>query len=325
MLKSVIIIALSAIALTFCSRETTTEPADDGIPPTAPVGLSVYYAADGEIGIEWVANKGSGIEGYNVYRSVNDTVDMIQIGFTANDYYTESDLDYDSTYFYKISATDIFDNESEFSESVFATPTNKYKPYAPTRLTVNARNWYDSLSINLTWYPPTDNDIKGYKIYRSISNDFNLDSSNVLAFTSSNSFTDTSKLELLTEYFYSVTAVDKGELSSNFSSVVSDIILDRPKLLFPVDGSTIEMPIQIRFKSVSQAASYKLIIQQNPLFDVVYEKTFSISEIKDNISISVEWYSYEYYKTYYWRIIAYSHGNSDPNSFSDLYSFTIEP
>ncbi len=325
MLKLISIITVAAIVITSCVRETTTEPLDDGVPPTAPTGLSVYYAADGEIGIEWTANNEAGIDGYNIYKSVNDTSGMDKIGFTANDYYTVSDLEYDSTYYFKITAVDIFNNKSEFSKTVFATPLNKYTPYSPNRLTIHAQNWYDTLSITLTWHPPVDNDIKGYKIYRSKSDEFDSDSSDALAFTTLNSFTDTTELELLSEYFYSITTIDKGELTSQFSSVVSDIILDRPKLLFPANESIINIPNQIQFQSVSQPATYKLVVQQNPLFNVVYEKTFSISEIKNNISISVDWYSYEYYKKYYWRVIAYSPDNSDPNSFSDLYSFTIEP
>ena len=40
-------------------------------------------------------------------------------------------------------------------------------PLAPNRLTINARNWTNSVGIKLFWNPSADTDILGYKIYRT--------------------------------------------------------------------------------------------------------------------------------------------------------------
>lgn len=316
---------LISITIAGCSRETTTEPADDGIPPNTPAGIQVYFAADGEIGFEWIKNNEAGIKGFNVYRATNDSVRLKLIDFTYNDYYFETGLSYDSTYHYAVTAVDIYERESGYSEIVSAKPSNKYTPYPPNRLSINARNWFDTLSVKLTWYPPVDNDIKGYEIYRNTESFIETDSVTAIGFSEINSFSDTVNLDLLTEYYYCVKSVDRGGLKSRLSTIVSDIILDRPEIISPADGEQFSRLNQVKIRTVSMPAEYELVIQRNQLFDVVYQKKFSNSEIKSNITIPIDWYSGEPYKTYYLRIVAFSKGNNEANSFSELSRFTIVP
>jgi hypothetical protein len=324
-MKKIILLLIFISMFPACNRETTNEPADDGIPPNPPAGIVIYYANDGEIGIEWINNSEPGIEGYNIYRAVNDSSKMVLLDFTSSRYYFDSNLYYDSVYYYSLKAIDIFGRESEYSDYVSATPVNRYKPYPPTRLTVNALNWYDSLSINLTWLPPPDTDIEGYYIYRNIEDEFELNNLDPIAFTNQHSFSDSNNLELLINYFYRLVAVDKGGLKSSATTTVTDIIFDRPGLIFPVNDSEVSAPLMFKIRSISTPADYKIIIQRNEQFDVVYQKKFSISEIKSNISVSIDWYSYEPYRKYYWRVITNSPGKDEPNSFSDLGAFLIIP
>lgn len=316
---------LFSLTIISCSRETMTEPVDDGIPPSAPAGINIYYSADGEVGIEWTKNSEPGIKYYNVYKAVNDSTNLVYIDHTSDDYFFESNLCYDSTYYYTVTSVDIFERESVYSKFVKTIPENKYNPLPPGRVTINALNWFDTLSVNLSWYPPVDTDVIGYYVYRDTENIFDDEMSDPVAFINSNIFKDSTNLEILTKYYYTIVAVDKGGLLSNPSLVVSDIIHDRPVIINPQDKAVLTNLHTISLKSISLPSDYKIVIQRNRLFDIVYQKRFSISKIKTNIDISVEWNSYEPYKTYYWRIITYSANNDEPNSFTDLYSFTIVP
>ncbi len=140
-------IALTFIIYQSCERSDITSPIDDGLPPATPVNLSIFRARDGEIGIEWLKNREPDINGYNIYRSIGDTINLIKIDSTQEDYHIDYYLEYDSTYYYRISAVDKFGNESLLTPPVSAKPENLYPPYTPFMIEINARNWNDFLSV----------------------------------------------------------------------------------------------------------------------------------------------------------------------------------
>ena len=72
----------------------------------------------------------SDLKGYNIYRKTNST-DYVFLTFTANSYWFDDSLSYTEKYFYKISAIDIWGEESQRSEEVSATPVNRYNPQKP--------------------------------------------------------------------------------------------------------------------------------------------------------------------------------------------------
>ena len=77
-----------------CNRLVTNNPPDDSLPPAIPSGLSVYYAADAEVIIDWTANTETDLKGYNIYRSIGDTLSFTKIDFTTDDYYYDDSLSY---------------------------------------------------------------------------------------------------------------------------------------------------------------------------------------------------------------------------------------
>jgi len=289
------------LLLQSCDRSSVSEPVDDGLPPAQPSNLSVYYARDGEIGIEWRRNNEPDLMGYNIYRSIGETDEFALLDFTTNEYYIDSSLEYDLTYFYKISAVDIASRESNLSQIVSATPENYYAPLSPGSLIINARNWYDSLSIKLSWSPPVDNDLAGYEIYRGDSSGFAPAENNFIGFSSTLSFTDKSNLELLKSYFYKIISVDKGGLKSIPSLEISDMIFDSPVIISPANGTNINYNSEFRIKTVGAEARYKLVIQANELVGIIEEANISSNIVNGEIEIN------------------------SPNSFTDLYNFTIYP
>lgn len=320
-----IVFLIILLLLQSCDRSSVSEPVDDGLPPAQPSNLSVYYARDGEIGIEWRRNNEPDLMGYNIYRSVDETDEFTLLDFTTNEYYIDSPLEYDLTYSYKISAVDIASRESNLSQIVSATPENFYAPLSPASPIINARNWNDSLSIKLSWSPPVDNDLAGYEIHRGDSSGFTPTENNFIGFSSTLSFTDKSNLELLKNYFYIIISVDKGDLKSNPSSEFSDMIFDRPVIISPANGADINYNSEFKIKTVGAEASYKLVIQANELVGIIEESNISSDIVNGEIEIPVNTNSLDPYNTYYWRVYSYSVNDNSPNSFTDLYNFTIYP
>lgn len=307
-----------------CERTTMTSDEDDGLPPAVPANLRVYYATDGEIGIEWDRVNDASLRGYYVYRSVNDTLNFVQVDNTSSNYFEEHYLEYDSTYYYRVTAFDKYDRESNPSLIVSAKPQNNFSPSPPNRLTINARNWDEDFSIRLTWYSPYSTDIAGYELYRSEEANFEPTPGNYVGFSSGNIYRDTLSLRLMTEYFYKIRSVDRGNLTSRFTSEISDIIFERPDLIYPDDSVETDYFAAFQVQTISSPANYKLIVQREGLFDPVTEKSFSSNVINDTISIEYNSYFIEPYKKYYWKVATYTK-SSEPNSISETRSFIIIP
>jgi len=87
-----------------CERNKISDPVDDFISPATPSNLKIFGAFDGQIGIEWNHNQESNLDGYIIYKSINNQNHFVKTGFTSNNYFIDGSLYYDSTYFYKVSA-----------------------------------------------------------------------------------------------------------------------------------------------------------------------------------------------------------------------------
>ncbi|MFC2082138.1 fibronectin type III domain-containing protein [Bacteroidota bacterium] len=306
-----------------CDRDDVTQPVDDGLPPVTPVNLSVFRERDGEAGIEWRRINTPELKVYRIYRSENNPADPVLIDSTIDNYYIDYSLDYDTVYYYFISAVDIFNRESPLSAPVNAEPLNVYPPDTPFLIEINGRNWEGRQSVHLFWQPVQDSDLDMYEIYRDTIPDFNADSSNIAGRTTTNEFDDYADLELLIEYYYNIVAVDKGGLKSAEGPTVSDIILNTPLQIFPANEMSVAPFSEFEIKTVSEPAYYKIVIQSNQFYGIIRELNFQ-SEAVDSV-ISVEFSSTQLTsnKKYYWRIFTFTQNYRDPNSFSDLYSFSI--
>ncbi len=312
------------LVLISCSRNEITELSDDGLPPAAPADLVVYAAFDGQVGLSWQHNNEPDIYGYSVFRSKNDTLHFVLIHFTTNNYFIDTNLDYDSIYYYKINAVDKFHRESKFSKIVSAQPKNIYKPLRPQYVKVHARNIDDEKYILLNWNPSIDNDINYYEIYRDTGNTVNIIPDNLIDTSSNNYYIDKKELKLLKKYSYSIIAVDKGGLKSEPTIPVFDIILNKPVLISPLNNSTVNFIGEFKFRTISMAVDYKLVIQRNPVYGIVFEYDFSTDKTDTLITINLSNIYLEPNNTYYWRIFTFTQ-KDEPNSCSETFSFTFIP
>ncbi len=317
-------IAFSLLFLLFgCERPTNITNVDDGIPPAVPSGLSVYFAGDGEVILDWLNNTEPDFKGYNIYRSTDDSVFKF-IYFTKDNIFYNDTLSYDTIYYYRLTAIDIWGRESAASLTVSAQPINKYQPHIPKFVNINARNWQNVRSVYLDWQANYDSDIKQYNIYRGTNNDFTSDSLSLVGSSVEPEFTDTTNLSLYTMYFYKIRALDKGGLLSDESSIVNDEILGVPEVIFPLDRTESQGFREFKIKAIIIPATYEIIVQDNQFFGTFWDKQFSSNVINDTISVNFNpTYLYNN-RTYYWRVAVYSSNSSEPNSISKLYQFTIK-
>jgi fibronectin type 3 domain-containing protein len=247
------------------------------------------------------------------------------LGSTNNSYFIDDTLDYDTTYFYSITALDRNNLESDRSNIVSGKPENYFKPYRPQSLEINGRNWNNKISIELSWAPSYSTDIAGYEIYRSTSPDFSADSTNLHDFINGINYSDTSNIQTLQTYFYYVSAVDKGGLKSSAAGPIGDLILDKPQIVFPANNSQPDNFDYFKIISCSSPAIYKLVIKSNPHYGVVVEENIESSIVADTLEIPFNSYYIENYKTYYWQVFVYSDNSNEPNTFIDMNRFAIYP
>ncbi len=317
-------IAFSVLLFFFgCERPTNITNVDDGIPPAVPSGLSVYFAGDGEVILDWLNNSEPDFKGYNIYRSTGDSKFNL-IYFTTDNFFYNDTLSYDTVYSYRITAIDIWGRESEPSSIVSVQPVNKNKPHVPRFVNINTRNWEDIRSVYLNWQANYDSDIKQYNIYRGTNTNFVSDSSSFVGSSIEPDFTDTANLDLYTMYYYKIRALDNGGLLSDESSVVNDQIVGIPEVFSPLDKTESSGFIHFIINAINAPATYEIIVQENQFFGTFWDKQFESNVTNDTISVNFDpTYLYNN-RTYYWRIAVYTSSSSEPNSISKLYQFTIK-
>jgi hypothetical protein len=199
----------------------------------APASLKADVTQDA-IDLEWTAPAANAdgtapvnLIGYNIYRSDART----QAGRLLNKTpvkeakYSDRNFEFEKEYFYFVravsSGTGDSPTESTESNIVELKPKDAFPPSPPASITIAA----SPTSISLFFPPNPENDVVGYKIFRSEDEttpkaEWKLLTTKPL---DSNTFQD-STVEAGKTYFYYVTAIDKFDNESAPSEVVSDKI-----------------------------------------------------------------------------------------------------
>ncbi len=136
----------------------------DETPPSKSTGLRVSNPNVNNLTISWSANLESDILGYKLYRSLspNEQFNSINTLPITETHYLDTNLDDNTTYYYKLKAIDTVDLESLFSEIAFGT--TKIGPHPPEiryHLAdfVILEDSYDDTTINLyQWFKDVNND-----------------------------------------------------------------------------------------------------------------------------------------------------------------------
>jgi chitodextrinase len=192
----------------------------DTQPPTAPANLVASAVSGSQINLNWAASTDTvGVTGYLVQRSTGaGSTNFIQIATPTGTNYSDSGLAANSTYSYRVQATDAAGNLSGYSSvaSVTTLVSDTTTPTVPSGLTATAVN---SSQINLSWTASTDNvGVTGYLVQRSLG----AGSTNFvqMATPTGTNYNDTG-LTAATTYNYWVQAMDAAGNLSGYSSVAS--------------------------------------------------------------------------------------------------------
>ena len=177
--------------------------------PAIPSGLSAE-PGNQQVTLSWLANTDKGLGGYKIYRSLaleGEYEKIQQVGKVTS--WTDTGLTNGTTYYYKISAYSVVGLESDKSLPAWATPFNP-APAAPTGLTATAGNQ----KVTLQWNANSEEDLAGYKIYRSLTEG----GTYTLIHTAGKvtSWTDTG-LTNGTTYYYKISAYNNASMESDKS------------------------------------------------------------------------------------------------------------
>jgi fibronectin type 3 domain-containing protein len=217
---------------------------------SAPSGVTASAQSSSSIYITW--NSVSGAIYYKVYRAASSSGTYSVVSSNNYDtYYTDSGLNPNTTYYYKVSALNSSWIESSQSNYVSAT-TSSGSLSAPSGVTATAQS---SSSISVSW-----NSVPGasyYKVYRAAS------SSGTYSVVASNNYdtyyTDSGRTANTT-YYYKVSAVDgsgiEGSQSSYATATTSSGSLSAPSGVTATAQSS--SSIYVTWNSVSGASYYKV-------------------------------------------------------------------
>jgi fibronectin type 3 domain-containing protein len=132
--------------------------------PSAPTELKVYNPTKNSLSISWKANPEPDVAGYNLYRStsLSGSYNIINSELITKTTYQDTKLDEFTTYYYKVTALDDAELESEFSDTAYETTLlGPYKPGINNSIEDFSidEDSYDDSSINLYhWFKDRNND-----------------------------------------------------------------------------------------------------------------------------------------------------------------------
>ena len=200
---------------------TTQNP--DTQPPTAPSNLTATAVSGTQINLSWTASTDNvGVTGYLVERCQGTGCNSFaQIGTTAATTFNDTGLTANTSYSYRVRATDAAGNLSPYSNIASATTPDTQAPTAPSNLTATASG---GTQISLSWTASTDNvGVTGYLVERCQGTGCN--SFAQIGTTAGTTYNDTG-LTNGTNYSYRVRATDAAGNLSPYSNIASTTTLD---------------------------------------------------------------------------------------------------
>jgi chitodextrinase len=183
----------------------------DSTPPSTPTNFSSTTQTDTTLSFSWTAGTDNiAVGGYNIYRN------NLMLTSTTGTSFTDSGLNINTSYSYKIQTYDTSGNLSPMSTPVTtSTIPDLVPPSIPANLSSTAQT---NNSIDLMWDSASDDvGVASYILYRN---------GTLIANLSGTTYTDTGRY-FSTSYSYSVAAVDtSGNVSQRSSPLLVSTLAD---------------------------------------------------------------------------------------------------
>jgi fibronectin type 3 domain-containing protein len=201
------------------------EAAADTQPPTAPANLTTVASSGSRIDLQWTASTDNvGVVGYLIERCQNaGCTNFSQVGTTSTTRsYSDTALTPNTSYSYRVRATDGAGNLSSYSTTATAVTPAPQAPTAPSALTATA---VSTSEIDLTWAASTSTvGLANYLVERCAGKICETAFTQI-ASPVTTSYNDTG-LPPSTRYSYQVRAIDTAGNLSPYSAVAGAITLD---------------------------------------------------------------------------------------------------
>ncbi|MFA6253458.1 MAG: fibronectin type III domain-containing protein [Patescibacteria group bacterium] len=204
-----------------CSLPNNNVTNSDVQAPTQPNSI-VPTPSGTQIVLSWVASTDNiGVSQYLIERSLSASSGLDQIATSVTNSYTNTSLNSNTTYYYRIRSQDIAGNYSSYS-NVVSTTTTTISDTQPPSIPTNLLAAPSGTQASLSWTASTDNSgvVTGYNVLRSTTNGSGYQ---VVATSNTNSYTNIG-LTAGTTYYYVVQAYDaSGNTSNNSNQAVAAI------------------------------------------------------------------------------------------------------
>ena len=284
---------------------TTVKAKTQQTVPSAPIDLKAFTLTSGSIKIQWTSTSDNQL-GFHIYRSntYSGTYTIVADANPSQDSYVNTNLDYNSTYYYKVTAFNLA-GESPLSDVASAT-TLQQVPFNPYDLRVTS---ISTDSMTLDWKPGSNNEV-GYKVYRSSTSNgpftqiATLDYSHV-------SYTDTG-INPENDYYYRVIAYNY--VGNSYPSNTASLNL-QPSALKITEASTHTMTLDWTVNAV-KGIEFQVYKSKGDDTDFTQIATFSgniLTMTDQNLSPKTVYY-------YEIRTYAFSHESEVSN---EVYSETV--
>ncbi|MFH1258768.1 MAG: PQQ-binding-like beta-propeller repeat protein [Elusimicrobiota bacterium] len=141
----------------------------DNQPPSAPKNV-LAVPGDGKLNLSWDLNSELDIRAYLIYRSTDNlNYQYLTLLYHPVNNYLQTELTNDLTYYFKLQATDVWNNQSPFSGEVHTFPyagADLEPPAAITDLVV--RTGESAGEVVLSWTAPGDDGVTGKAVSYNI-------------------------------------------------------------------------------------------------------------------------------------------------------------
>jgi fibronectin type 3 domain-containing protein len=214
--------------------------------PAAPSQVAATALSSSGVTVSWSPVVGA--TSFVIYRAASAAGQYAQIGTSATDSYADTGLEADTTYYYKVAAS----NVSGVGEQSDATSATTKK--APPVVTATAQS---SKSIMISWSAVAG--ASEYYVYRAPGGDEQQYTRiGTGAAITGASYTDTG-LEPDTTYYYKASAISNGEESGMSEAAASATTLSPPSAPSGVTASADSATsVILSWSAVSNAAAYKI-------------------------------------------------------------------